>query len=140
MTKKDNLNRVKEIEIQQLLLLPEINFLRSTVNNNAQDDIAAGILEERVDEINLLRKEKALLLLNLGFHMMGTSIDEPIVDTEMWKQVDLADALPEVSNLRYSLCTNCPEFVTISKQCKLLGAFAEEYSLIESSSCPIGKW
>jgi hypothetical protein len=49
-------------------------------------------------------------------------------------------ASEEVSAARYSLCTNCPEFVTISKQCKSLGVFAEEYSSIESSVCPIGNW
>jgi hypothetical protein len=140
MTKKDELNRIKEIEIQQLLLLPEVEALRSVVNNNPKDAIASEILEEKIDELGTLRKEKALLLLNLGFQITGISIDETFVDTEMWKQIDLAVAPLETSNLRYSLCTNCPEFVTISKQCKPLGVFAEEYSLIESSSCPIGKW
>jgi len=140
MTKKDDLNRIKEIEAQQLLLIPEIKILRSSVNSNAQDDTPLEILEEKIDEINLLRKEKALLLLNLGFQIVGVSIDEPLADTEMWKQIELEKASLEVSNSRYSLCTNCPEFVTISKQCKALGVFAEEYSSIESSSCPIGNW
>lgn len=140
MTKKDDLNRIKEIEIQQLLLLPEVKLLRSVVNDNPKDARASEILEEKIDGLGALRKEKALLLLNLGFQITGISIDEPFVDTEMWKQIELANATLEVYNLRYSLCTNCPEFVTISKQCKTLGVFAEEYSLIESSTCPIGSW
>lgn len=140
MTRKNELDRIKEIEIQQLLLIPEIKFLRSSVNNNAQDDTAPDILEEKIDEINALRKEKALLLLNLGFQMIGLSIDEPIVDTEIWKQVEQEKAPQEVVDSRCSICTNCPEFVTISKQCKPLGVFVEEHSLIESSNCPLGKW
>lgn len=140
MTRKSKLDRVREIEAKQLLLIPEIKFLQSAVNNNAQEDIPLEILEQKIDEINIIRKEKALLLLNLGFQIVGKSIDEPLVDTEMWKQIETEKASLEVFNSRYSVCTNCPEFVTISKQCKTLGVFAQEYSSIESSYCPIGNW
>jgi hypothetical protein len=142
MTKKDKLNRIKEIEIQQILLLPEVEALRSIVNSNPEDAVAPEILEQKIEELGIIRKEKALLLLNLGFQITGISIDEPFVNTEMWKQIDVdLEFVPlDTSNLRYSICTGCPEFVAISKQCKKCACFMESKTKLAGFSCPIGKW
>jgi hypothetical protein len=46
----------------------------------------------------------------------------------------------EVSNLRMSMCNNCPELVKLTSQCKKCGCFMIAKTKLESAKCPIGKW
>lgn len=41
---------------------------------------------------------------------------------------------------RYQICSTCPEFIKISKQCKKSGAFMDLKIKDLSSECPIKKW
>jgi hypothetical protein len=49
-------------------------------------------------------------------------------------------ASEEVFIKRYSLCTSCPEFINISKQCKKCGCFMASKAKLQLAKCPIGKW
>jgi hypothetical protein len=149
MTNKEKIDRIKAIEAEQLPLLESLKILDDSIRNlshlSSEYLIAREIYDQHGIEMKTLVLEKITLLVGLGFIPSDGLIDESIKNTDMWKSLEndvteIIMASEETSNLRYSLCTNCPEFVTISKQCKPLGVFAEEYSLIESSSCPIGKW
>lgn len=46
----------------------------------------------------------------------------------------------EVSNERYEICKQCPEFVKISTQCRQCGCFMSVKTKLESARCPLGKW
>jgi len=148
MTNKDKLNRVKEIEAQQMSLMEGLKALDNSIRTLESDSndylTAREIYDEHSAEMKVLISEKIPILIDLGFNPSDGLIDESIRDTNLWKSledyIEVIMANEEVSAARYSLCTNCPEFVTISKQCKTLGVFAQEHSSIESSTCPIGKW
>jgi hypothetical protein len=45
-----------------------------------------------------------------------------------------------VSNARYDICVQCPEFVSLTKQCKKCGCFMAMKTKLESAKCPLGKW
>jgi hypothetical protein len=49
-------------------------------------------------------------------------------------------ASEEEADKRYSICNGCPEFVSLTKQCKKCGCFMAAKTKIASASCPIGKW
>ena len=46
----------------------------------------------------------------------------------------------ETSDLRYSICLDCPEFINLTKQCKQCGCFMKTKTKFEKAKCPIGKW
>lgn len=46
----------------------------------------------------------------------------------------------EVSEVRLSICKECPEFIKLTKQCKKCGCFMHLKTRLEKASCPIGKW
>lgn len=46
----------------------------------------------------------------------------------------------EEAQKRYSICQGCPEFISLTTQCKKCGCFMKFKTQIESSKCPIGKW
>jgi hypothetical protein len=148
MTNKDKINRIKEIEAEQMPLINSLKVLDNSIRTLSSDSneylTAKEIYDEHTIEMKVLILEKVSLLSSLGLFPSNGVIDESIRDTDIWKNIEnditLAMASEEVSIARYSLCTNCPEFVTISKQCKPLGLFAQEHSSIESSTCPIGNW
>lgn len=143
MTNKDKLNRIKEIEILQAPLNSELKVLYGTITSDIEKSIysiAQGIYSEKTIEMKSLIAEKTNLLISLGFTPSDGLIDESLRETFLWKQLEADYASTETADFRYSICTNCPEFVTISKQCKPLGVFAKDHSSTESSSCPIGNW
>lgn len=148
MTNKDKIDRIKAIEAEQLPLLESLKILDNSIRNLSHESneylIAREIYDQHGTEMKALVFEKIPLLLSLGFIPSDGLIDDSIRDTDLWKRLEnditVIVASEEVSAARYSLCTNCPEFVTISKQCKPLGLFAQEHSSIESSTCPIGNW
>lgn len=41
---------------------------------------------------------------------------------------------------RFELCKVCPEFISLTTQCKKCGCFMAVKTRIESAVCPIGKW
>ncbi len=45
-----------------------------------------------------------------------------------------------VSNFRYDICLQCPELVSLTKQCKQCGCFMALKTKLESAKCPLGKW
>lgn len=49
-------------------------------------------------------------------------------------------ATDEVATSRYEICKVCPEFITLTKQCKKCGCFMAAKTRLESAACPIGKW
>lgn len=49
-------------------------------------------------------------------------------------------AAQEVSEKRYNICESCPEFISLSKQCKKCGCFMFIKTKLNNAQCPIGKW
>lgn len=48
---------------------------------------------------------------------------------------------PEIiSNYRYGICLKCPEFMSMTKQCKKCGCFMSLKTKLDDAKCPIGKW
>lgn len=41
---------------------------------------------------------------------------------------------------RLSICKGCPEFLSITHQCKKCGCFMEWKTKLEAAKCPLGKW
>jgi hypothetical protein len=148
MTNKDKLNRVKEIEAQQMSLMDGLKVLDNSIRSLDPESneylTAREIYDEHSAEMKGLISEKVPLLLSLGFSPENGMIDDSIRDTDLWKSLEdditVIMASEEIAASRHSLCTNCPEFVTISGQCRLLGEFVSDYAALEDSSCPIGNW
>ncbi len=144
MTNKEKIDRIKQIELDQLPLIKSLDILDNSVRtlSHKSDEylIAKEIYDQHSIEMKALVIEKISLLISLGFNPKDGMIDESLRNTDLWKQIESEETAPEISNSRFLICTNCPEFVTISSQCKKLGVFAEEYSKLDSSSCPIGMW
>lgn len=63
-------------------------------------------------------------------------------DTRPWDllnpNVELAS--DEVESMRFSLCSDCPELIKITKQCKQCGCFMKAKVKLKDATCPLGKW
>ena len=144
MTNKEKLERVKNIETDQIDLMNSLKVLDNSIkvidHESNEYATAMEIYRQHTAEMKSLISEKTLILLSLGFTPSDGMIDESIRETELWKQIDSKEAEADVYSSRQSICTNCPEFVTISGQCKVLGEFVSDYAVPEDSSCPIGNW
>jgi hypothetical protein len=46
----------------------------------------------------------------------------------------------ELVEYRMSICTICPEFIDLTKQCKKCGCIMSLKTKLKNASCPIGKW
>lgn len=46
----------------------------------------------------------------------------------------------EVQKERYDICTECPEFVKLTGQCKQCGCFMKAKTRLAGASCPLNKW
>jgi hypothetical protein len=46
----------------------------------------------------------------------------------------------DVSEGRFSICTQCPELLPVVNQCKKCGCFMEIKAKLEAAKCPLGKW
>jgi len=46
----------------------------------------------------------------------------------------------ELKEKRLSICRQCPEYVSLTTQCKKCGCFMEMKARLENAVCPIGKW
>lgn len=46
----------------------------------------------------------------------------------------------ELSDIRYSVCLECPELINITKQCRKCGCFMESKTKLLAAACPLGKW
>lgn len=46
----------------------------------------------------------------------------------------------ELIDKRMSLCLECPELISITKQCKKCGCFMSVKTKLTNAVCPIGKW
>ena len=44
------------------------------------------------------------------------------------------------ANQRLDICKLCPEFFSITGQCKKCGCFMSVKTKLESAKCPLGKW
>jgi hypothetical protein len=49
-------------------------------------------------------------------------------------------ASEELSEERFSICKGCPEFFSLTTQCKKCGCFMSAKTKLESAKCPIGRW
>jgi hypothetical protein len=46
----------------------------------------------------------------------------------------------DLRNKRYSICLQCPELISLTKQCKQCGCFMAAKTKLAQATCPIGKW
>jgi hypothetical protein len=46
----------------------------------------------------------------------------------------------KLSKERLSICSQCPEFIKITSQCKKCGCIMNLKTKLENSTCPLGKW
>lgn len=46
----------------------------------------------------------------------------------------------DVQKQRYDICKSCPEFISLTSQCKRCGCFMKHKTKLSAASCPIGKW
>ena len=49
-------------------------------------------------------------------------------------------ASEEEAKKRYDICDWCPEFISLSKQCKQCGCFMNLKVKLQEAVCPLGKW
>jgi hypothetical protein len=46
----------------------------------------------------------------------------------------------EVFSDRLNVCKSCPEFISLTTQCKKCGCVMKFKTKLENATCPIGKW
>ena len=46
----------------------------------------------------------------------------------------------EIESTRFSICSDCPELVKLTSQCKQCGCFMKMKVKLKQATCPIGKW
>lgn len=46
----------------------------------------------------------------------------------------------KVINERLNLCLSCPEFISLTTQCKKCGCFMEAKIKLQNAKCPLEKW
>lgn len=63
-------------------------------------------------------------------------------DTRPWDTLNPSVERVEdyVANSRMDTCLGCPEFRTLTKQCKQCGCVMPLKVKLKASECPIGKW
>lgn len=44
------------------------------------------------------------------------------------------------ANKRYDICKMCPEFISLTKQCKQCGCLMHLKTKLQNAKCPIKKW
>ena len=50
------------------------------------------------------------------------------------------NALPELSEQRFSVCQACPELISLTSQCKKCGCFMTVKTKMQAAKCPLNKW
>lgn len=46
----------------------------------------------------------------------------------------------EKANARFDICKMCPEFISLTTQCKKCGCIMKAKTKLEKATCPLGKW
>ena len=46
----------------------------------------------------------------------------------------------EIQQSRLNICLQCPELISLTKQCKKCGCFMSAKTKLEKAVCPLGKW
>lgn len=49
-------------------------------------------------------------------------------------------ASDDLASKRYEICKQCPEFISLTTQCKKCGCFMSAKTKMEAAKCPIEKW
>jgi hypothetical protein len=67
---------------------------------------------------------------------------EKLGDTRPWDMIDprVERVTEEMRDRRYSLCQECPQFISLTTQCKECGCVMSAKTKLLNATCPIGKW
>lgn len=67
---------------------------------------------------------------------------ENLGNTRPWDFIDPNTSYVEesVSQKRLDVCISCPEFFSVTKQCKKCGCFMVLKTKLQDAECPLGKW
>lgn len=68
-----------------------------------------------------------------------TKKDKPVKPWDLLNP-NVARTSDEEAFRRYNICDWCPEFISLTKQCKECGCFMNLKVKLENATCPIGKW
>lgn len=63
-------------------------------------------------------------------------------NTRPWDMVNpnVEHVSEEERNRRFEICKQCPELITLTRQCKKCGCFMSAKTSLAAAECPIGKW
>jgi hypothetical protein len=67
------------------------------------------------------------------------SEDKPLRPWDIFNK-NVAKILPIEKEKRLSICSSCPEFISLSKMCKQCGCFMPSKVKLAGAECPLGKW
>ena len=66
---------------------------------------------------------------------------EKIGNSKPWHLLNINNYVSEeLEKSRFQLCSECPELIQTTKQCKECGCFMTLKVKLEAAKCPIGKW
>jgi hypothetical protein len=64
-----------------------------------------------------------------------------IGESRPWHLLDAENYVEEsIQTERYSVCLECPELISLTKQCKQCGCFMAAKTKLKNATCPLGKW
>jgi hypothetical protein len=63
-------------------------------------------------------------------------------ETRPWHLLDEAAKITNKLKIeeRMSICRACPEFISLTTQCKQCGCIMKAKTTLKNAECPIGKW
>jgi len=97
------------------------------------------LLDSPMENFELIIQDKELIE---EFKKRSIESQNKVRDTKPWDLLnnDAPKATEEEAQRRYKICTECPELLKVTKQCKMCGCFMKLKVKLEESRCPIGKW
>jgi hypothetical protein len=64
-----------------------------------------------------------------------------IGESRPWHLLDAENYVEDsVQIQRYSVCLECPELISLTKQCKQCGCFMGGKTKLKNATCPLSKW
>ena len=70
---------------------------------------------------------------------MSTPSERPARPGDLFNK-NLGRVENEMSESRMSICRECPEYISLTHQCKECGCIMNAKTKLPNAECPLGKW
>lgn len=78
-------------------------------------------------------------LLELFRRIMTDPFDRPARPWDIFNK-NLGKVEIEIADERMAICKECPEYISLTHQCKECGCIMNSKTKLPNAECPLGKW